>query len=431
MRRFLISICLVFLLATPALAVETSDRAEDKEEQDVTVTVPQSYVEKRIVLFPLMVPAYVFRAVTWPLGAIVESMERTHAISRIADFLSNKEKTMWVYPMIEGGAGSGFGGGLGFRATDLFHEGYEAHAHYKIHIDLNQYAGAWFRKADAFSLFGRPVTYEARANWAKESDADFYGVGAETSQADHSKYAYNDLVGDFDVLCEVVRNLSVSLLVGARGSNSGSSDADGYPSVTTTFQPSELDGFGKWFGYFVAGLGLEHDTRDNWSMPTRGGLRSLYFKRYQNVGSGSFDYNEYELDITQYIPLWRPGLVFVIHNGWLFQQETGANKVPFYRLATLDAGNDLRGFDRGRFTDKAKVIFNFEYLFPIWRMIEGIVLCDTGRVFHGLPEFSFDDFRYSAGGGFNIHLFRITLFQFRAAYGGEGVKIFFGVKKTI
>ena len=136
-------------------------------------------------------------------------------------------------------------------------------------------------------------------------------------------------------------------------------------------------------------------------------------------------------DIEHYFRLWKPGLVFHVRNNWTFQQEIGGQRVPFYRLALLDASSPLRGFKRGRFRDKSSVLFNFEYLFPLSRMIGGILFVDTGRVFNGVSNFSFSNWKYSAGGGLELHLFKVTLLNFLVGYGGEGVNLMLGVSKKI
>ncbi len=156
LQKKILLIVAVLFIATPSFAVEQSERA-DEQAPKVKVTVPGSYWQKKVMLFPLEVPSYALRAATWPLGILFDTLEQKRVILRITDLLSNKEKTLWVYPVIEGGAGTNFGGGPALRYTDLFHDGYNLHAHYKIHINLNQYAGVWMGKSNAAELFGKPL----------------------------------------------------------------------------------------------------------------------------------------------------------------------------------------------------------------------------------------------------------------------------------
>lgn len=427
MRRLIVLSCCI--AAIVSLAVPAAAAPERPPEPTATFTVPPSYTVKRIVLFPFEIPAYVMRGVTWPIGALLHVMEQKHVVERTADLLSNKEKTFWVYPVIQFGAGSSFGGGLGFHHTDLFHKGYELKGWYKIHVSLNQEAAINFAKPNAFMLLDRPVSYNVGVNWKRELDQDFYGLGPGSVEGNHARFRWTNFEEGVDIPYEVFPHFSLLFHVGGASATTSPSTEGGNPSVNTLFPPNQIPGFGRWISHFRAGFGLEHDTRDNPTLPFKGGLRRGWFRRYQHVGSGNFSFNDYRLLLTQYFPLWRPGLVLMIRNAWHFTQPTGGSQVPFYRLAVLDAGNMLRGFSRGRFHDRASVVFNVEYRYPIWRGIEGVLLYDTGRVFHGPSDFSFKQFKYSAGGGLNLHFFQVVLARFRVAYGGEGVKIMLNISK--
>jgi outer membrane translocation and assembly module TamA len=65
------------------------------------------------------------------------------------------------------------------------------------------------------------------------------------------------------------------------------------------------------------------------------------------------------------------------------------------------------------------MLFNFEYRFPVWSLIDGVIFCDTGRVFHSPSDISFANMKYSAGGGLKIRIPNLAMFRFEAAYGGE------------
>lgn len=426
MRRVLSIMLLVFVLLGSTCAL-----AEQGGEPVVVVKPPKSYYVKKVGLFPIELPAYAFKVVLWPITQGVGYLERHYVFDRAADFLSNDEKTFWVYPVVNWGAGDNFGGGVGFKHIDLFNDRYIFNAEYTINIALNQFAKVTLQKEDVLDLWGRPLSFWTGVEWHRTLNADYYGRGGDAPQSDHSRYTIGDIDWDGQLFYDLGWNVDLEASIGIASGKTGPSTKGGYPAVDTTFGAANLPGFETYVTYLRFGLGVAHDTRDSRMRPQKGGRRSFKFYRYQDLGGDTYSFNEYIFDFEQYFPLWKPGLIFHVRNNWMFQQEVGSERIPFYRLALLDYKSPLRGFKRGRFRDKSSVLFNFEYMFPLSRMIGGIIFVDTGEVFDGIKNFGFDDWQYSVGGGLDLHLFRVTLLKFRLGYGGEGVNLMLGMSRDI
>src|SRR5918996_4892209 len=80
-------------------------------DPEVDIRSPGSYRAKKFYLFPLELPAYVLRGVTYPLHELTKVAERYRFVERAEDyFFRNK---FFVFPIIQAGGGDGFGGGLG------------------------------------------------------------------------------------------------------------------------------------------------------------------------------------------------------------------------------------------------------------------------------------------------------------------------------
>ena len=77
------------------------------------------------------------------------------------------------------------------------------------------------------------------------------------------------------------------------------------------------------------------------------------------------------------------------------------------------------------------MIVNAEYRYPVWDLIDGTIFFETGRVFDDPGDFSFDDFKYSAGGGIQFFVRSFLLFRVQAAYGGEGLNVVFTAKQAL
>ena len=190
-------------------------------------------------------------------------------------------------------------------------------------------------------------------------------------------------------------------------------------------------GFERRLSFLDVGLALAHDTRDVAGAPESGGLRRFTFKRLQGIEQDGFNYFQYEVDLRQFFRLWLPRRVLAIRNVWNFQHAPGDNQVPFYRLNVLDNGSALRGFRYGRFRDKSSVLFNAEYRYMVWDLIDVTLFYDTGKVFNDIEEFNFDDFEYSYGGGFRFRSDEAFIFRAQIGYGGEDVIFSFSAALAI
>lgn len=418
----------IFLWAMPG---HPKDPQKKEKDPEVKFTTPRSYTARKIILFPIEIPGYVLHALIFPVDQTMQMLERKRVFERVTDFLSNKEKTFFVYPIIDYNLSSSFGGGLGIKHIDLFHDQYVLDANYLIHINLDQFAGVSFGKENAFLLLERPVSFNVTTKYKRLLSYDYYGIGNDSQQNNHSTFTLNDIDLKAKFSYEFLKNLSAEAFIGIVGDQTGPQGRGDYPNVDTTFPPAQTAGYNRWIDYFRVGADLRHDTRDSKRRPMSGGFRELRFERFQFLGSGSYDYNEYTLDVGQYFTPWKGNLTIYLHNKWVFQQETGGSKIPFYRLAVLEMWSPLRGFKRGRFRDMSSVLFNIEGHYPLSRMVDGIVFYDTGRVFDGIKNISLNDLKYSAGFSLELHFTQINLLRFMLGYGGEGVNWSIGISKQI
>lgn len=397
----------------------------------VTVTPPPAYRAKKIILFPLELPMYALRAVTWPLGATTDYLDKSGVMDKVLDVFTNKERTFWYYPVIEGGAGTGFGGGPVVAHRDLFHKGYTLDATYRIHINLDQMASASFGQPRAFDLWGRPVSTSYYVRWMRLIDDDFYGVGDNSLESNHSVFSYNTTTLGGRLTHHLTPHISTGAELNYIIATTGPTTSGALPSVDTTFPPHTLTGFSEWLDYASLATFAAHDTRDNPYLAETGGIQTGRLSYFVNFHHGNHRFFQLDLDARHFFPLGPPRVVLALHAGATFQFTTGDNAIPFYRLATLDTMSPLRGFDRNRFMDRNLVVANAEYRFPIWQTMDGVFFFDTGRVFHSMQNFRLNAFKYSAGGGIRFRAFKFVLFRLDAAYGGEGVNMIFGVSRTL
>lgn len=428
MRRALgiIFIAAFVAAAMPAQAMKPPKRPPPPPPQTVPegetlarIKPPPSYTAKRIALFPFELPGYVLKGVLWPIGAATDWLQREHYADRVANILSFKSQRIWIYPVIDKSPGSSFGGGVAFKGTDLWKQGYNIDAVLRAHVNGDVFGDVRFLQNDLFRVGGVPVALSFNGSWYWQPSFPYYGVGNDALQGNQSSWNEQDLEGTARLGLKPIKPLAVYVLLGGAATMTGDGSTDG---INPAANPPL--GYGRWLPYLRMGGGVGFDTRDVEWDPHRGGLYKLELSRYQYFGSGgSFSYNDADILLSQYIPLWSPRHTLMLRTGWHLQGNGSGIPVP--RMAVLDANHWLRGFSRNRFRDNASGVINAEYYFPLFSRVRGMVLFDYGRVFDSISDITFSDFKYSAGGGFDIEATKVIIIRFRAAYGGEGVKFLF------
>lgn len=424
MRKIAAAICMISILTASAAFAGAGDT-------EVTIEPPLSHKTRKILLFPLNVPSYVLRVATIPIGASFDYLEKKQVIGKTMDLLSNKERTFWVYPVIEGGGGGSFGGGVGLKHSDLFHKNYLLGAVYKTHINMNQTASFSFGKLEAFTIGGQPVSYSTGADWNHLNQVDYFGIGNDSSNQNQTDYGIDNIRASATFSYIPFKNFSVSPHVGIDAGKATNNRYGSSPNVDQLFPASETVGYQQWLDYVNVGLLVSNDTRNRLDYPEKGGLRSFTFQHFSCLNQENYNYNQYILDVRQYFPVLKSRQTLLLRTAWKFEQTFGDNAVPFWRLSSLGAPSFLRGFVTGRFHDKNYALANVEYRFPLWELFGGVLFYDVGRVFHSMSSFSLGGLKNSGGGGLHFRVPKIALMRFEAAYGGEGINVMFGTSKPL
>jgi outer membrane protein assembly factor BamA len=110
---------------------------------------------------------------------------------------------------------------------------------------------------------------------------------------------------------------------------------------------------------FNHGLGavLQYDSRDVPVNAWRGTYFSGRARFYGTALGGDNDYQIYDVDYRNYIPLGRPGRTLA----WEFRTRIGKGDVPWAELSQPGTPFDLRGYRWGRYRDKAMMYMLLEY----------------------------------------------------------------------
>ncbi|HEY2338326.1 MAG TPA: BamA/TamA family outer membrane protein [Burkholderiales bacterium] len=144
-----------------------------------------------------------------------------------------------------------------------------------------------------------------------------------------------------------------------------------------------------------SGLGpvVVFDTRDNDMSPSSGVLAELR-GNYADPNLGSdFKYSTYSASANYYHHLG-PGVLALRAAAC---QASG--NTPLFDLCLYGSGNDLRGYEVGRYRDHAMFATQAEYRFPIYGRFGGVAFGGTGKIAPSFGEMSGEPQLPSYGAG--------------------------------
>ena len=116
------------------------------------------------------------------------------------------------------------------------------------------------------------------------------------------------------------------------------------------------------------------DTRDNDMSPSAGVLIDLRANFAEEAFGSDFTYQTYELSGNTYRRAG-PGVVALRASAC-----QASDRTPLFDLCLFGANNDLRGYEVGRYRDRALIAAQAEYRFPVAGRWGGVVFGGWGKV---------------------------------------------------
>jgi outer membrane protein assembly factor BamA len=221
----------------------------------------------------------------------------------------------------------------------------------------------------------------------------FYGIGPDSRSVDEEDYTFLEfsLVGTFQWRIAPGLYLGPSYLLSRNtldkieeGGLLDTGDIPGAEGVTSS------------------GLGfrLNYDMRDDRFYPLTGRYAEFEGGYSNALFGGTREYFFIGLDYREYFPLFARSVLALQY----IAVVTGG-EVPFQYMPKLGDLNVLRGYREGRFRDKATMIFQAEYRFPVVWRLGATVFGGFGQVGPSLGHLPLSDVK--AAGGFGIR-YRIS-----------------------
>jgi len=282
----------------------------------------------------------------------------------------------------------------------------------------------------------------------------FYGIGAGADEEDVAVYDHQNAGGTIDLYYFPLQKLRIGGGFKFRDVNidRGLTDIDGDNFELDNDVPLLNDNDFRRGGEDLSALNtgsrvvggrvnLIYDSRNQEFNPTKGffGKATAEFNSItDDKGADLADnYNQFHIDLRQYISSPTQKWVFLMRNEWEFSTE---REIPFYELPSLGGLRSIRAFDINRFRDQHSFYASMEMRytvaqiqvmgFPMAMVMSGFL--DAGQVFNENNGLDFsDDFNWAPGVSMRLVNYPNVGYTLNLATAQDGVYISGGISLPI
>jgi hypothetical protein len=236
---------------------------------------------------------------------------------------------------------------------------------------------------------------------------NFFGIGGVSNVS----IPIDQKFSGFDF--EALRRVSKGFYLGARYFLAHSTLTLGTSSEGAEPPPA------KDFSVQTAALGLvaQTDSRDSTFYPVKGSYFTLKADFYDPAFASDRTFQRYQADYNKYFPIGERQVLAVRAAAC-----DVAGDAPVYSLCLFGSGNDLRGYEVGRYLDRSMLAAQGEYRFMLPESLGffgrfGFVLfAGVGEVAHSFSDFDADKLLPAGGLGIRFLLARENRVNFRIDY---------------
>jgi hypothetical protein len=281
------------------------------------------------------------------------------------------------------------------------------------------------------------LSFNARVVYDRSGTPRFYGIGNNSPVYDETNYTLQQKYVQTLLGYNLTRSWQLAWVFRAR-------DVDVQPGSLV-----HIESLFRRFGN-ILGVGVNHeslnrleiifDTRDDLSVPTRGGQYVLYGG--VAARNGILDSNLYSatgIDARQLFPL-RPGSILAAHVALRYMP--GVTGVPFWSLSEIGGDRSiigeeqpLRGFGEGRFYGRNSFDSNLELRERVLSLdamsthinVEVTPFIDMGEVFQHSHDSPVSHLHKVGGVGFRGVAAPFVVGFVDIGYGSEGAAVFTGI----
>ncbi len=275
---------------------------------------------------------------------------------------------------------------------------------------LGGFGSRFFLKEDQYRLIGGVFT--GRLNY------DYAGVGTDAGDSGRTVPLEQNMTA---VILEPLTRIAPHLYLGPRYLYANMRTTADLASLGNPALPPQVE---RESLQSMIGAHLQYDTRDSVFNPRKGMLVDFHADFHDRAWGDDFNYQVYKLYCNQYFSLGE-GQVLAVRAA----AQVCAGDVPFYSLATIGRGPDLRGYEYGQYQDETLLAAQAEYRLRLTKRFGVVGFAGVGAVAPSLSDYSADDLLPSVGAGLRYVLAVKNQISMRLdyAYGRDGGKLYFTV----
>ncbi len=261
------------------------------------------------------------------------------------------------------------------------------------------------------------------AKWIDAPKVSFYGLGNDSSKGDKTSYLYRPAI----VGATLGVNITNWFSIGGGGDflnvQTGPGDLD--TSIEQIFTPDTAPGLSARINYGVARAFAAVDWRSSPGYTRRGGFYSFEWANYMQTGGGPYSFQQFDVDLRQFVPLLRENWVLVFRGFASMTTTSGTNQVPYFMMPYLGSGETLRAFQNRRFRDRNSLLLQAEYRWTPSHFVDMAIFTDAGKVAATRSDLNFEDLHTDYGIGIRFHGPKFTALRIDLAHCKEGFNLIF------
>jgi outer membrane protein assembly factor BamA len=263
--------------------------------------------------------------------------------------------------------------------------------------------------------------YARRTGYSRQP---YYGLGNETTKGDFTTFSQDQTTIGGHVGVRPARYVSAGGGAEYLNIGIGPGHSPRFPSIEESFNEATAPGLTTHPDFIRTFAFASLDYGDPVGSPRSGARYKVQVNRYDDRDGGHFDFRQTTVDLQQYLSAFNQRRVLALRAFGTFSNADGGREVPFYLMPTLGGNNTLRGFRDYRFRDRNALIFQAEYRFEIFTVMDGALFYDTGQVAARRQDLT-DDLRKDYGIGFRFGTDQGVFIRVDVAFGsGEGIRPF-------
>ena len=425
MKKSLLVFVLSLLIMNPGFTQEEGTGDEQIE-----------YPEKRHGLdtweYIVNIPGYVLTAPFWAIDAalipVSYAITETKIIPKTVDLLTSDDGMRGVFPTYE----SRTGAGLSFYQKGLLQQ----------NTELQLIATVWARARQSYQVnfnrihLGGPFESSVNFHYYNYADEPFFGLGNQSSRDMKTNYAHEQSLVNVSIALNAGQYNSINVVAGYEKNQIFEGRDDNYPSTVSYYQTilePRPPGLRTPVNFVRGEIQFMHNSKDAPGNPTRGWEFQAKGALYKQSDGSRYGFYRGTVDLAKYIHLFY-NRVLVLRTAGQITTSYNDGVIPFYYLSELGERETIRGYARGRYRDKDKVLGSVEYRFPILKRyrsdresgsIDMLLFVDAGKVSPDITDDFTDGMHTSYGFGFRLYNSKSLMMQFLTGFSDDGARVYF------